>query len=616
MSLLAPFAAALLLLLPILIAFYLLKVRRQDYEVGSTLLWRHLTRDVTAHEPWQRLRWNPLLLLQALIMLALIAALARPYLARAGTATGFEVIVLDGSASMTATDVAPSRFEAAKAAARGLLGRLPAGAAAALIETGASPRTLNGGSADRATLEAALAAARPSISETDMRSALELALGLARSHRDGRIDVISDGAFDDLSDFGAAGVPIHFVTVGGEGQNEAITALSARPQPLAPDRVAVFVRVDNDSAKTANNLLTLAVDGHALESKPVTAAAGASQDFVFDSVPAGAHTVEASLRDKDDLAADNQAFLVLQQRPPPRVLLVSSGNRFLLTALRFLPLQLFQVPPNQLGAVNADSYDIVILDGLVPPILPKGNLLLIGPPNSPLLPVSGNAGPLAVTSSDASDPLLRDVDLSGLQVRSAGKVAAPGWARVLADGNGTPLLLAGETQGHRMVILPFSLQQSNLPLLPALPILLANALDGLAPADQAGVSQAVKGSLLVIQPLPTVDRVEILRPDHSTVTLTPANGRSLAYDNTDEAGMYTVTQRAGTRVLAQQLFPVNLLSPRESNIKALPPPLLGGVAPAAPVGRAGVAPYELLPLLAALAALLLLGEWWWYHRRA
>jgi len=97
-SFLTPLAAGLLVLVPILVVFYLLKVRRLDYEVGSTFLWRHLTRDVTAHEPWQRLRWNPLLLLQALVMLAIIIALMRPYLARAGAATSFEVVVLDGKA--------------------------------------------------------------------------------------------------------------------------------------------------------------------------------------------------------------------------------------------------------------------------------------------------------------------------------------------------------------------------------------------------------------------------------------------------------------------------------------------------------------------------------------
>jgi Ca-activated chloride channel family protein len=617
MNLLAPLAAGLLLLVPVLVVFYLLKVRRQDYEVGSTLLWRHLTRDVTAHEPWQRLRWNPLLLLQALVMLAIIIALMRPYLARAGAATGFEVLVLDGSASMEATDVAPSRFGAAKVAAGTIIDHLPTGAAAAIIEAATTPRTLVGGTADRTALHEALAAAHPAVSATNMRDALELALALAHSHADSRIDVISDGAFSDVTDFGNASVPIHFVTIGGQGQNDGITALSARPQPSAPGKVSVFVRVANDTPHAANTMLTLLTDGQPLESKPVTAAPGASQGFVFDNVPASARIVTATLRSADDLAADNQASLVLQRRPPPRVLLVTTGNPFLVTALRFLPVQLFQVTPNQLGAVNADSYDVVVLDSLVPTILPKGNLLLVDPPNSPLLPSSGTVGPLNATSTQRDDPLLDSVDLSQLQVLQAAKISPPSWAHVLADANGTPLVLSGQAQGHTIIVLSFAIQQSNLWGLPTFPILMANAISALAPQDTNGLTEAGQTDLLLVQPLPGVDRIEVQRPDHITVTLPPSKAGSIAYDDLDVAGLYVVTQRSGNKVLSQQSYAVNLLSAAESNIKAVPPPAINSQGSAAPAnGKAAISPYELWPFLALAGALLLLGEWWWYHRRA
>lgn len=618
MSVLTPLAAGLLLLVPILVVFYLLKVRRQDYEVGSTLLWRHLTRDVTAHEPWQRLRWNPLLLLQALVMLAIIAALMRPYLARAGAATGFEVIVLDGSASMEATDVAPSRFSAARTAGSSIINHLPAGASAAIIEAAGTPRTLVGGTTDRSVLLAALATAHPTISETNMRAALALALALAHSHAGSRIDVISDGAFGDVADFGDAGVPIHFTTIGGRGQNEGITALSARPQPAAAGKVDVFVRVANNTTHPANNELALLVDGQPLASKPVTAAAGASQGFVFDNVPNSARILTASLQAGDDLAADNQASLVLQRRPAPRVLLVTTGNPFLVTALRFLPIQLFQVTPNQLGAVNADSYDVVVLDAVSPAILPKGNLLLIDPPNSPLLPSSGTVGPLSLTNTLSSDTLLTNVDLAELQVRQATKITAPAWAHVLADANGTPLLLAGQTQGHTIVATSFAVQQSNLWGLPTFPIFMANAINNLAPRDVNGLTQAGQTDLLLIQPLPGADHIDVQRPDHTVVALSLSRAQNVAYDNLNLAGLYIVTQRVGNRVLSQQTYAVNLLSAQESNVTSLSPSTVANGSSSRPSGvaRKAISPYELWPYLALLAALLLLGEWWWYHRRA
>ena len=49
MTLLAPLGLALGLLVPILIFFYLLRARRHEFDISSTLLWQHLLRDLAAH---------------------------------------------------------------------------------------------------------------------------------------------------------------------------------------------------------------------------------------------------------------------------------------------------------------------------------------------------------------------------------------------------------------------------------------------------------------------------------------------------------------------------------------------------------------------------------------
>src|SRR5215472_11379573 len=106
MNLLAPIGLALGITLPIVVVFYLLKVRRHDEEVSSTFLWNDLIRDLAAHEPLQRLRWS----LQ-LIALALITfAVARPFTEQQGQKPVQAVLLVDGSASMQAQDVQPSRF--------------------------------------------------------------------------------------------------------------------------------------------------------------------------------------------------------------------------------------------------------------------------------------------------------------------------------------------------------------------------------------------------------------------------------------------------------------------------------------------------------------------------
>jgi hypothetical protein len=124
-SFLAPLMLAFGVLIPVLVLFYLLKVRRQELVVGSTYLWQDLLRDIAAHEPWQRFHWSILLILQLLIVGLVVFALGRPFYVAQAQETIHAVLVLDGSASMQATDVEPSRFEAAKQAARQFVQGLP-----------------------------------------------------------------------------------------------------------------------------------------------------------------------------------------------------------------------------------------------------------------------------------------------------------------------------------------------------------------------------------------------------------------------------------------------------------------------------------------------------------
>ncbi|TME16579.1 MAG: VWA domain-containing protein, partial [Chloroflexi bacterium] len=120
MTWLAPLGAAALLAVPAILLLYFLKVKRPETRVASLLFWRPFVADRQANAPWQRLRSSWLLVLQLLAALAIALALLRPGVTGAAGIADTTIVILDGSASMQATDVGPTRFGAAVDQARGL----------------------------------------------------------------------------------------------------------------------------------------------------------------------------------------------------------------------------------------------------------------------------------------------------------------------------------------------------------------------------------------------------------------------------------------------------------------------------------------------------------------
>jgi len=93
MSFAAPASAALAGLAALIVIQYILKLRRPARTVPSTFLWQRALADSRANAPWQRLKPDALLLLQLLALTALVLALMRPYVLRAGT-VGEDVVAV------------------------------------------------------------------------------------------------------------------------------------------------------------------------------------------------------------------------------------------------------------------------------------------------------------------------------------------------------------------------------------------------------------------------------------------------------------------------------------------------------------------------------------------
>jgi hypothetical protein len=99
---------------PLLLLLYFLKLKRREQLVSSTLLWKRAVQDLQVNAPFQRIRRNILLLLQLLMLLAILFALAGPILSLMAGSGRRYVLLVDRSASMNAADVKPTRLDVTK----------------------------------------------------------------------------------------------------------------------------------------------------------------------------------------------------------------------------------------------------------------------------------------------------------------------------------------------------------------------------------------------------------------------------------------------------------------------------------------------------------------------
>jgi len=143
------------------IALYLLRLRRRDVKVPSTLLWDRMIRDVQANAPLQKLRVNLLLILQLLVLLLASLAFAAPFMKSSALSGEHQVLILDASLSMQSRDVSPSRFAAAQAEALKMIDGLRRHDEMMVIEAGARTRVMCGFTSEKATLRRAVEACAP-----------------------------------------------------------------------------------------------------------------------------------------------------------------------------------------------------------------------------------------------------------------------------------------------------------------------------------------------------------------------------------------------------------------------------------------------------------------------
>jgi hypothetical protein len=375
-------AAILLFLVPLFIALlYFLKLRRKPMQVPSTFLWRKSIEDLHVNSLFQWLRDNVLLLVQLCVVLLLIySSLAFQVHGAAATAGKHFIFLIDSSASMAVTDVAPSRLEAAKKEALEEIDSHPDGDTGMVIEFNSRAAILQPYTTDRGLLRAAVRSIQQTQRPTRVDEALALADSLANPSRsaddaavrpagedpskartyvspDGiaaEVHLFSDGRFPDVPGFSTGNLSLQYHRMGVPGpesvNNIGIVSLNAVRDEKDSSRLQVFARLLNFKKEPADVTIVLEWGQAGREDlsraeKPISLSArvieaGDKGETVRDTPGEGAVTfdladvdesidivVRAFIKNhRDQFPLDNEAWLVAGVVRKARLLIVTPGN--------------------------------------------------------------------------------------------------------------------------------------------------------------------------------------------------------------------------------------------------------------------------------------------------
>jgi Ca-activated chloride channel homolog len=275
MTFLAPLLLLGLLLVPVLVGLYAWAQRRRSrYAVRFTNL--DLLANIAPRRPAWRRHVPPAIYLAAVA--ALVLGLARPTMVVAVPREDATVLLaMDVSGSMKATDVAPSRLDAAREAARSFIDQLPEGIRVGIVAFASRPVTLVEPTTDRAELDDALDGLQ-ALDGTAMGDALMQVLDLAE-----RIQAGDAAAADDAG------------TADGATPSPSPSSWPSTDPSAAPDRA-----VDQPTGEPVVAAILLSDGANSVgETEPLAAAQrGASLGVPIYTIALGTAEGQVQVRDE------------------------------------------------------------------------------------------------------------------------------------------------------------------------------------------------------------------------------------------------------------------------------------------------------------------------------
>jgi Ca-activated chloride channel homolog len=610
----------------LVVVFYILKLRRRPVPVPFSKIWNRILRDKEATSLFSQLKRLLSLLLQLALLALLLLALGDPRTAANVLEARNIVVLIDASASMKATDVAPSRIDLAKervrAMARGLSGsdRM----LIAQMDAAATPLTTMTG--EIAELEAGIGAVKATDASADFPRALRFAADSLRGLSSPEIIVVSDGALGEAAD--VAG-PVHlgdiklsYVPIGAGAKNVAITGFSVRRYPLDKSRYEVMLEVTNLSEEALDVELSLLGDGQLTDLTRLRLQAHERLPRFYPNLSGASKTLEAKLAladgTHDDLPADDHAYALLPERRRARVQVVTKGNMYLEAALLLDEyLDVTTVAPSAYPAKG--TYDVTIFDDVAPPVSANSGSVLYLNPSGTDVPFEvgkvveddDKTYKLGFDEMDAKSPLLRYLALGDVGISRAHILKGTKEDKVVGASYKGALLIQGRRAGRKFVALGFDVRESDFAMRAAWPLFLLNTINDFIEEDTGYISSFRTGTVWNVPVSSAASQATLELPTGDKRTVPVKDGRAIFLGQ--HAGFYKVS--TGPSAEEASMFAANLSDVGESTIKTHDKLTVDGRA-AGEVGEFKIGVRREVWIYLLLAVLLVTTiEWLTYHRR-
>lgn len=604
MSFLYPAAWFLGLLAAGIVALYLQRPKRRKVEVSSLLFWQRILEREPQRQFLGRLRHPLSLLLQLIIFLLLLLALARPEGRPGGKQS--TVIVVDARARMQGGEA----FKKAVRAASDAASQAGIGHEVAVLVVEGVPTTLSSFTTDGRELREKLGRLEVSDASGGMEDTLALGRNLLASRTGAKkLVVITDRPLVPADD-------VEQVLVGGPLENVAILALAQRPVPSSPQSAEVLARLGNFSKEDRKVELELSLDGRPFDVQHLVLKAGeemgVSTLISEEMLRGGEGFFRARLTADDDLAVDNEARATIASSGQLRVLLITAGNPFLESALKASASMAMDIltPENWKSGLGA-GFDAVIFDDWLPDgarldDLGEGRFLFFG--RSPFQAGDEAEKAFGLERTDSQSGLLWNVDVAAFHLDRARKLQVPtgeGWrVETPLESGGLPVLMALETPDHRRVVATaFGVSDSDFPLRVGFPLFISNAVHWLAGRDGGRTDGLSAGQIYVPE-----EGTKIASSPRLTAGVLTDKALSLTGEpiRLKKNGYYELRSAENDQV---RWLAVNTSSREESDLRTAQsnsPALVWSL------GWGGLHPWQ---WLAFAAFVLILAEWFLHHRR-